>query len=117
MSDPFFVDDGFTRDFRIEAVRGRHPELTGSYRPALIDQRFAWQRAIGKDDTAERVRVGCAIIQRHVLDWNARNGTGEKAPIKEDYLKRLPAPLFDKLLDIVLGYAGSEEEKADVGNS
>lgn len=117
MSDPFFIDDDYTREETIPAVRSRHPALTIRYRPALLDQRFAWQRAIGKDDTAERMRMACQIIEKHVVEWNALNKGGEKAAIKADMLKRMPAPLFDKMLDIVLGYAGSEEEREDVGNS
>lgn len=114
MSDEFFINDGYTRTAEIPAEPGIHPALSITYRPGLLEQRFMFQRAASQEP-AEQAKVAAGIVARHVTDWSARSGDS-KAPIKPDTIRRMHPALLSKILDYVLGYAGSAEEEADVKN-
>lgn len=108
MSDSLFIDDGYTATKVIEAVPGLHPAATVVYRPALHARKRAWQHAATVSPEAQ-AKADVDIVFEHVATIN-----GEKLP--KDRLPKLRPALFAKVLDLVLGYAGSDEEKADLGN-
>ena len=121
--DHFFIDDGYTRDFRIDAVPGLHPALSGTFRPVLPDERIR----LRVTNLGSRDGGGCAfrtakVLEAHILDWDAKqikkkDGGGEtyklvmefvEAPVKAEWIVKLQADLFSKLENIVLGYEPAE---------
>lgn len=114
MSEEFFIEDGYNREERISAEPGLHPALWIKYRPALMEQRFALGRA-RDHGPEEQAKITATIISKHLLDWNATKG-GVKCDTKPETIRKLQPTLQSKILDIVLGYAGSVEEAGDVKN-
>ena len=115
MNEPFFINDGYTKETTIPAIAGMHPALWIQFRPALAEQRVILQRAL-LQDPEEQVKAMAAIICRHLIDWSATADGGIKSQIKVDVVRRLHPTLLGKILDQILGYAGSEET-TDVKNS
>ena len=121
--DHFFIDDGYTRDFKIDAVPGLHPALSGTFRPVLPDERIR----LRVTNLGSRDGGGCAfrtakVVADHLLSWDAKQfkvkkaasgaETGEievvEAPCKAEWIVKLQADLFSKLENIVLGYEPAE---------
>ena len=104
-----FIVDGYTCTKKIEAVRGLHPEVVVVYRPAVAKARIELGM-ISSSGSVDRVfQFENELLANHVIAV----GDTKLTPTLAGQL--VPA-LRGKLLDLVLGYAGSDEEEADVKN-
>lgn len=104
-----FIDDGYTVTKTLDAAAGLHPAVSVNYRPAIAKART--ELAFVSGTTADKV-------------YDAENKLIEKQHVKLDNesvtaataAKLVPA-LREKVLALVLGYVGSDEEASDRGNS
>lgn len=115
MAEDFFIQDGYTKSATIPAESGIHPAMSITYRPGLMEQRYIYQRAGIQGDPAEHAKIAASIVAKHLTDWDAQS-SGMKAPIKPEMIRKLHPALLSKILDHILGYAGSAEEEGDVKN-
>jgi len=111
----FIWDDGYTLDGYIAAVPRLHPEVRFTFRPVLYAGRQAWARQMNKTSDADGdTKCSVELICKHVKSWELKHNDAE-VEIKPDTVARLHPQILHKMLDIVLGYAPSEELK-DVKN-
>ncbi len=103
-----FIDDGYTATKTIEAVPGLHPAASIVYRPALHSRKRLWQHAAGSSAEAQ-AKADVEVIAEHVVSINGQ-------PLPKEKVGKLWPALTAKILDLVLGYAGSDEEAADAKN-
>lgn len=108
MSLSLYIDDGYTATKTLPAAPGLHPEVAVRYRPALARVRAEYQYAAnaGADKLSAFEE---SLLARQRVELN-----GE--PLDPARAARLKPALRQKLLDLVLGYAG-EDEAADEKNS
>ena len=104
-----YIDDGYTRSKRLDAAPGLHPDVTVSYRPALAKVRteLGYAAQGGADKVFE---FESRLIERQRVTLDGEAVTAERAA-------KLVPSVRDKVLQLVLGYAGSDEEAGDVKNS
>jgi hypothetical protein len=113
-----FLDDGFTVPATVKGMGGVCDDLRVVYRPALHGERLKFLNA----DEGEKFNVAADIVHRHLVDWDARDAAGNKAPLTLAMVRKLAAPLFSELLSLVLCYSAPRggqpsEEMADAKNS
>jgi hypothetical protein len=123
------LSDGYTLPFSTKAevadsVTGRVlftglPVVSGHYRPALpeaiADWRFKMARAAtGKDEVAASVEH----LLAHITEWDVilDNDPTKKAPLDAAFLRIVPEPIFNQLLNAVNTWA-SRHQAADEKNS
>lgn len=105
-----FITDGYTRSKQIAAEAGLHPEAHIVYRPALSRARTELGLIV-QSGSAERIsRFESELIARHVDTIS-----GEKMDVAKAGM--LIPSLRVKVIDLILGYVGSDAEAADVKNS
>lgn len=103
-----FIADGYTATKHLDAVFGLHPAVVVTYRPALSKART--ELAFVSNTTADKVQdAENKLIERQKVTIDGEAVTAANAA-------RLVPALRDKILALVLGYAGSDEEAADKGN-
>lgn len=110
-----FIDDGMTREGRVAGEPGLHAGLTFSFRPALPEERYQFARATDLDGKAYVKRVA-GVLDRHVIEWDAKDGKGQTVAKSAENIARLHPNILGKALDQVLGYTAAEAA-ADAKNS
>jgi hypothetical protein len=103
-----FIDDGYTAAKRIDARPGLHAAADVKYRPALAAKRNEYQARL-TGDPGKLSAWEDELLELHVVGL-----AGE--PLKKGSAARLVPALRTDLLNLVLGYAGADEQ-ADLGNS
>jgi hypothetical protein len=107
-----FIDDGCTRDGRVEGVPGIFVDVRFSYRPATsADIAEQVIRTRDLDDVAWH-KLMSEKLAKHIVSWNIRNKNNEVIPITPENCGRLINPVFMKLYMIING----SEASADLGN-
>lgn len=108
MSDSLFIDDGYTAVKKLDAAPGLHPAVSVTYRPATGQARTELRFAASAG--ADRVfHLENQLLERQRVTLDGDPLTAAKAA-------GLKPAVREKLLDLVLGYAGSDQEAADVKN-
>ena len=107
-----YIDDGYTREGRIEAAHGRWPEINFAYRPADASQ-VVEQIMRGKhlDDLKWHQHIA-ERLAGNLVSWDVKNAKGESVEITAANLMRLVHPVLMKIYGIVSGAESSDE----VGN-
>lgn len=125
-TEPLFIEDGMTREFRIERDPGIHGTLIGERRMVTDKEVQRYSRTTKrfydqkKSENAEAYRN--SFIAEHVVSWNIYpKGKDEPAEITPENVARIPAVLLTKLEAVVLGVGndgtGDTDEIADtLGN-
>lgn len=109
MSNHHYIDDGQSLPFFIRGVKGIFPDLRGERRPTLTRERNAAERdASLKSTAADKLAVFFKLAKRKLVAWDATNQKGEALPINDDSLEHLPPALWDKLLDILMGFSAGD---------
>ncbi len=96
-----FIDDGMTREGRVAAEPGLHGQLTFSFRPALPEERYQFARGADLDGKAYTKRVA-TLLDRHVVEWDAKDGKGQGVTKNADNIGRLHPNVLNKALYQVL---------------
>ena len=113
------IDDGFTVTATLK--RGRWPEITFTYRPALPEASDTYQLEAQRAQTgADRTRAATGLLLKHLVSWDAqlvgKSDEDGTAPLSAESLRRLPPIVRDALVDVVCGYGLADWESAR-GNS
>ena len=81
--DALWIEDGYTRSHRVEAVPGLHPAVEVSFRPAVERERKRYDAALATRDAEKVEAFEADLIARHVLAINGarrrRGRTGSTA--------------------------------------
>lgn len=100
-----FIDDGYTRDGRVNPVPGLHAGLVFTFRPALPEARHAFQlkrdRAQTAGDEGAYTANVADTVAGHVASWVAPEKFREVSPAN---VRRLHPAVLAAVLDQVLGY-------------
>ena len=106
------ISDSYTETFHIPG-RGPWSPLTGKYRPAMPEAVWEYQDAT----TAGKKRMPAAVklllgggTDPLIREWDLKDKNDVPIPISEAAIKKIPAPMLDRLLNIVSGYALEETE-------
>jgi hypothetical protein len=105
-----FIDDGYTCFKAIERVPGIHEAYDFFYRPALNRTKTELQLAAGSGNIDKQEQSECSIIAAHTVQL------GNLPAITADLAKKLKPQLRNAMLNCILGYVGSDEERADAKN-
>lgn len=105
MSD-FYIDDGYTCRKAVAAAAGLHPAFVVTYRPATGQAKIEL-RMCGSPERA-------FVIENQLIERQRVAINGE--PVTADKAARLKPAVRDEILNLVYGYAGSDEEAADAKN-
>lgn len=102
------VKDGFTlTDTYSPKPANRYEGVSITYRPALSDEVFAFQR-----DSRGYVAKGRDLVLKHVTQWNIQDTEpGTVAPLTPDVMKEIPFPVLDWMIDCIHGYAPKVERE------
>lgn len=111
MADELWLDDGYTKRHRVEAVAGLHPAADVAYRPAVDRERKRYDVALATRDPAAVEKFENDLIARHVVTLN-----GVPAAEWKDRLDRLHPTVRATLLNLVLSYTPAKWAEAE-GNS
>lgn len=106
MADDLFIDDGQTLTRTIEAIAGQHGKAVIEYRAAGYGEFVVWNRAAAQGGAAVE-KYAAELFAKHLVSIN-----GTALPTG----KKLRPLLADKIVDSILGYVGSDEERADSKN-
>lgn len=108
--DSLFIDDGYQKDGQVAAEPGLHGALAFRFRPALLEERLEFAR----DGTAGRAyaKKAAALLDKHVIDWEAKDGKGQTVQKSADAFLRLHPNVFNKMVDQVLGYTAADQAEA-----
>ncbi len=104
-----YIDDGYTLTRTVPETPGLLPELRIKYRQALARVRLEHRAALDTKDAELITKRENELFKRYVVTVN-------EAALKESELHRLKPALRAVLIDLILGYAGADEE-ADAKNS
>jgi hypothetical protein len=104
-----FIDDGYTATKCLDADPGLHGAVDVAYRPALYARKLAWQRARSAASSDAVLKADTDLLAERIVSLNGQ-------PLPKDKVANLRPALLAKLLDLVLSYAGSDEESTDVKN-
>lgn len=104
-----FIEDNYTATSTIEAVPGIHGEAKITYRPALNAKKRVWEAAAVSQSGEAHAKADVDLIRDHLESLN-----GERVPA--DRIAKIQPALMGKIIDRILGYVGSEEEKTDIKN-
>lgn len=99
-----YIPDGYVFQKTIEELPGVHPSVVLVYRPAPAIER---NRMIATRDPIALTTLENEIIEKYVVTVNG---------VKLEPKKPLRLSLRVKFCDLILQYAGSDEERADLGN-
>jgi len=112
-----YLEDGYTEDGYIAAAPGLHNAIEFRYRPLTSDERSTILDKTAKVQTAP---LRNAVIREHLVkqieSWSIVDKNGAAMAITVETIKRLKPAVFDKLWDIIGGWAGSQREAADLKN-
>lgn len=111
MSDPLFIDDGFTRTHDVPAVPGLHPAVRVVFRPVLDRERKAYDLKLASRDADAIDRYERDLIERQVNEIN-----GEPPAKWKDKLHRLHPTVRATLLNLVFSFTPARQAEAE-GNS
>jgi hypothetical protein len=100
VSDPLFLDDGFTRTHHVAASPGLYPAVDAEFRPALSRERNAHAAALNAGDPDRVEKFENDLLARHVLSLN-----GEPPEKWKSKLARLHPGVKTHLVNAVLSYA------------
>ncbi len=108
LSDPLFIDDGFTRTHDIAAVPGLHPAVKVVFRPALDRERKAYDQKLAARDPDALDKYECDLIARHVSELN------DDAPSKwRDKLAKMHPTVRAILLNLIFSYTPAKRLEAE----
>jgi hypothetical protein len=108
------IDDGYT-DIATVAKSPLRPAFDITFRPVGFPAATA-HRLAPRPDAEAVTKLGVKLIMDHVCGWTRTNKKGEPIPFCEEAVKTLTEPQFNRVLDIITDYAGSDQEAADVKN-
>lgn len=113
-SDATLIDDGYTRNVRINAVPRLHGQLDFVFRPASLSERSTYNREVRAKPPEKDYEPGVELIVRKIAKWSI----GPDKPTKEQVMRMHPQ-LYSRVLDCVLGYVAPDEdlEESGAGNS
>lgn len=111
---PAQIKDGYTLDFVVPG-RGPWKAITGKYRPALPETVWEYQDATVNAGGKKRMVATVKFLLGGGTDplirsWDLTDSKDEPITICEAAIRAIPAPMLDRLLNIVSGYALEEHE-------
>jgi len=112
-----YIHDGYTRRGYIAEVRLLHEALRFTYRPMLQQDRSVVMGAITQTkDLRKAESISAEIIKSQLAEWDLHDHESSAVPLEVPNILRIQPSLFDRLLRIVLGGDGGDEDP-DAGGS
>lgn len=101
------INDGYTLPF---------PEdfpVSGKYRPALPDALADWRYKLRDANSGgAAVTITANFLADHICEWDVTDMDDKPLPPVEMNIRRIPEPVLEKLVTLITGWAGPEQEKA-----
>jgi|SRR5579859_1136217 len=118
MNEFALIEDGYSVTTTIPRVAGLHPAVKVRFRPALMEERSEWRMRSAADlGGKERTVRACDLLKTHLEQWDIKNRAGTEVRHNDpSVLAKLQPTLFEKILDLILGYEPAKEED-DAKNS
>lgn len=104
------IIDGCEEKGYIEPQRNLHPGMRFKFRPFLIDERtrlLALNRELTADAQHQNTLEQIAV---RITEWNLRDRNGQPIPIAAKTLGTLKPKLYDRVLGIITGLDGSDDD-------
>ena len=122
MSDPVFIDDGYTIDGYVKEDKGIHGAVGFMFRPALPSERAkvlgGWKSPKGDDkpkpaDDESNIGLQADAIVAHLASWDVVNSKGEPVTLNKENVRRLHPSILTKLFYRVLGMDRRDDRESD----
>ena len=110
-----YIADGYTLSGKIPALANVWPEVRFTYRPALPERVYDYLRQ-ARDSGKAQMGAIVKLLTEHLVSWSVEDEVGNERPITGEVLRRLHAPIIDRLVDAICSYTPAEAE-ADAKNS
>lgn len=120
---PLDINDGYTlkastlAEYKIgDMVYTDLPTVDFTYRPALPDAIYSYNLDYLRAATGqERTNAAAKLITEHVKSWDVKR-RGESVPVTAETTRKIPLPILEQMVTIVLTWAPANQEAA-AGNS
>jgi hypothetical protein len=109
----YIPDDGYTEPGYIAPVAALHSGLRFHFRPLLVAQQSAWDKATSELKGDQWYRKSAETMAGRLKDWDlidVKDAAGGTLAITRDNILRLKPSLFTRLHGILWGSMASDED-------
>ena len=106
-----FIDDGYQEKQLIRGEEGLYPSVWITFRPLTTSEVSEWTQEIDGKKSVDIKKITARGINDHIVSWDL-----DRDPNPKDILKLKPA-LFDRIFNLLWGYAAGDEQETDLKNS
>lgn len=107
---PAIIGDGYTQNAYIAPAPRHHPALRFRFRPLMVEERSRLLSENSKLPAKDATRNTARVVAARLESWDATDKKGDSIAVSADSLLRLRPALYDRLLAIVYGIDGSDED-------
>lgn len=114
-----FIPDGYTESAYIKGEDRIHGELRFTYRPMLVEERaLLYSDAVERLPEDAKLKKRAAAVAARIHSWSLVDAKGQAVPVKVEAYLRLKAPLFWRVLNVVMGVdAGDLDPEAETADA
>lgn len=101
------IDDGYTLKGKIPGLPGVYPDVRFRYRlagPLAVSEYLS--QAKGEPQFEAMVNLAA----KHLIDWDAKDRAGNRVPITENVLRKIPFFALDKIAGSIAAYMPADLE-------
>lgn len=106
-----FIDDGYTETQIIREEPGLHPAVRLQFRPLTPSEVAQWSQECEHKRGVALKEATAKWMNGHIVEWDL-----PKPPETANLLKLRPS-LFDRIFNMLWGYAAGDEVETDSKNS
>lgn len=102
------IDDGYTLKGFLPGLDGVYPDVRFRYRlagPLAVSEYLSQSK--GEPQLAAMV----SLVAKHLVEWDVKDRAGNRVPIREDILRRVPFFALDKIAGMISGYMPADMEQ------
>lgn len=103
-----YINDGYTEEGFVAAVPGLHGELRFTFRPFTVEERAQVTNGLRNVQPHLHNRKYAIEAAKKITAWSLRDGADKPVEVKADTVYAIRPALFDRLIDILLGYKPSD---------
>ncbi len=114
-----FIPDGYTESAYIKGEDRVHGEFRFTYRPMLVEERaLLYSDAVERLPEDAKLKKRAAAVVARIQSWSLRDAKEQTVPVRLETYLRFKAPLFWRVLNIVVGAdAGDLDPEAETAET
>ena len=114
-----YIPDGYTESAYIKGEERIHGEFRFEYRPMLVEERsLLYSDPVERLPDDAKLKKRAAAVASRIQSWSLRDGKGQPVAVNVETFLRLRAPLFWRVLNVVMGVdAGDLDPEAEAADA